>query len=209
MATELAQLYSDLLAPEYFVLVCTLALLAFEWRVDDRPTGSRRAATGIAARLLVVVAAWAVAFAIYESTVLLFDPVPSWGEDFTGSLGLGAGMLLVGGAWWARDWGRHLPAYAGLLVALTVVHTAVTPFWDVSSHVAYAVAPAGYLLAADRRFAPLVVLALGMVLARPLAGAHTWPESVGGLVLAGAFLAGLRYWTARRGRTADAAERPA
>ena len=62
MATELAQLYSDLFAPEYFVLVCTLALLAFEWRAETRPTGSRRAATGIAARLLVVVAAWAVLY---------------------------------------------------------------------------------------------------------------------------------------------------
>lgn len=204
MATELARLYSEVFAPEYFVLVCTLALVGYEYRAGGRDADSGRGATGLAARLLTVVAGWAVAFAVYQSTDLLFDPVPSWGADFTGSLGLGVGILLIGGAWLARDWGRHVPAFAAVLLGVTVVHTVVTPFWDVSSHVAYAVAPAGYLVAADRRFAPLLAVALGMVAARPLAGAHTWVQSVGGLVLAGAFLAGQRYWPDGRDRSAVA-----
>ena len=190
MLTDAAKLYSAVFSPEYFVLLCTLALLGYEWRGE-----SGRGASGLAARLLAVVAGWAVAFAIYESTGVLFDTVPSWGPDFTGSIGLGVGVLVIGGAWRARDWGGHVPRLAALLFGLTVAHTAITPFWDVSSHVAYTVAPAGYLVAADRRFAPLFAIAVLMVLARPLAGAHTWLQSVGGLVLAATFLSGLRYWS--------------
>lgn len=193
MVTELATLYSEVFAPEYFVLVCTLALVAYEWR-GSQSSGLAQ----VAGRLLTVVVGWAVAFAIYQSTEMMFDPVPSWGADFTGSVGLGVGIAIIGAVWSIRDWGDHVPALAKLLFGLTIVHTVVTPFWDVSSHVAYAVAPAGYLVVANRRFAPLLAVALGMVLARPLAGAHTWLQSVGGLVLAAGFVLGYRY---RVGRT--------
>jgi len=40
------------------------------------------------------------------------------------------------------------------------------------------VVPAGYLLVVDRRFAPLALVAIGMMFARPFAGAHTWPHTV-------------------------------
>lgn len=192
MVTELATMYSEVFAPEYFVLVCTLALVAYEWR-GSQSFGLAQ----VAGRLLTVVVGWAVAFAVYQSTETIFDPVPSWGADFTGSVGLGIGIALIGAVWSARDWGDHVPAFAKLLFGLTVVHTVVTPFWDVSSHVAYAVAPAGYLVVADRRFAPLLAVALGMVLARPFAGAHTWLQSVGGLVLAVGFVLGYRYRVGR------------
>lgn len=208
MVTDAAQLYSEVFSPEYFVLICTLALLAYEWPTSDGRTDARQAASGLAARLLTVVVGWVVAFAIYESTELFFDTVPSWGPDFTGSIGLGVGVLVIGGVWRVRDWGGHVPAFATLLFALTVAHTAITPFWDVSSHVAYAVAPAGYLVAADRRFAPLFAVAVGMVAARPLAGAHTWTQSVGGFVLAAAFLSGLRYWSDYRERSGLAGAGP-
>jgi membrane-associated phospholipid phosphatase len=93
-----------------------------------------------------------------------------------------------------REWGTVVPGFAALLVGVTVPHLLITPFWDVSSHVLYAVAPAGYLFLVDRRFVPLVVVGLGMVVARPLARAHTWTESIGGLVLASVFLIAL-FWT--------------
>ncbi|USZ67360.1 hypothetical protein NGM10_11525 [Halorussus salilacus] len=205
MLTELARAYSAVFAPELFVLVCTLALAAYELRAGSaatRPTrresettrresGSRIASlvARVGPRLLTVVVGWAVAFAIYQSTDLLFDPVPAWGSDLTGSLGVGIGMLLIGVAWWARGWGTHVPRFAAVLFAVTVVHAAVTPFWDASSHVAYTAAPAGYLAVADRRFAPVLAVPVGMVAARPLAGAHTWLESVGGFALAAVFVA--------------------
>lgn len=188
MLTDLAELYSEVFAPEYFVLVCTLALVAYEWRATDHSDWTR-----LGARLATVAVGWAVALAVYESAPLVFDPVPPWGSDVTGSAGLGIGILLIGGVWRARDWGDRVPSFATLLFGVTVVHAAVTPLWALSSHVAYAVAPAGYLVLADRRFAPLLAVALGTVVARPLAGAHTWLQSVAGLALAGAFLAGLSY----------------
>ncbi|WP_132057873.1 hypothetical protein [Halorussus amylolyticus] len=184
MLTDFGTLYSDVFAPELFILACTLALLGYEWRA-----GSESGATRLGARLFTVLAGWAVAFAIYESTGLLFDPIPAWGSDFTGSLGVGVGILLIGGVWWSRRWGRHVPTFAAALFAVTAVHIAVTPFWDVSSHVAYTAVPAGYLALADRRFAPVVAVPVGMVAARPLAGAHTWAESAAGLALAAVFVA--------------------
>jgi hypothetical protein len=62
MVTELARLYSDAFAPEYFVLLCTPALVGQEWR------RRRFGPVGLSGRALAVVAGWAVAFAIYEST---------------------------------------------------------------------------------------------------------------------------------------------
>jgi len=86
-----------------------------------------------------------------------------------------------------------MPELSLLLIAATVPHLLITPFWDVSSHVLYAAVPAGYLAVVDRRFVPVLVVPVGMVFARPLAGAHTWPESIGGFVLAGLVLAGVGY----------------
>lgn len=202
MVTEFAELYSAVFAPEYFVLVCTLALVGYELRGE-----SRAAPAQLAGRFATVVGGWTVAFSIYQSTELVFETVPSWGADFTGSVGLGVGIALIGAVWWGRDWGEYVPRFAAVLFGMTVVHTVATPFWDVSSHVAYAVAPAGYLVVADRRFAPLLAVALGMVLARPLAGAHTWLQSVGGLVLAGAFVLGSRYRVEEVGRTGSDSRR--
>lgn len=51
--------------------------------------------------------------------------------------------------------------------------------------------PAGYLLLVNYRFVPLTLLAVGMVAARPLAGAHMWPQSIAELLLSVAFLLAL------------------
>jgi hypothetical protein len=120
---------------------------------------------------------------------LLAGPLPTWGPDAVGSAGLAVGVLVIWLGWRLGDWGPLVPEFCLLLVAVTVPHLVVTPLWDVSTHVLYAAVPAGYATLVDRRFAPLAVVALGMVFARPLAGAHTWPQAVGGLVLAAAFLA--------------------
>jgi hypothetical protein len=53
------------------------------------------------------------------------------------------------------------------------------------------VVSAGYLLLVNLRFAPLAFVAVGMVFARPLAGAHTWLQSIVGLLLSVAFLLGV------------------
>ena len=187
MLVDVAETYSTVFAPELFVLLCALLLIGYEWQTGmDRPLG------GLAARLGVLGLAWVVAFAVYQGLPLVVGTLPEWGPDATGSVGLAVGMGVLWVVWRQRDWGDRLSTFAALLVAVTIPHLLVTPFWDVSSHVLYAVVPAGYLTAVESRFAPLTVVATGMVFARPLAGAHTWPQSVGGLLLGVACLGALR-----------------
>jgi membrane-associated phospholipid phosphatase len=191
MAVDIAQAYSDAFAPELFVLFCTLLALGYERRITRTAAESSRPSSrwGLLARLAVVAGAWALAFAIYQSVPFVFEQTPQWGDDLFGGLGLAAGFACIGLVWRYRHWGRLLPEFAALLIAVTTVHSVVTPFWDVSSHVLYAATPAGYLGVVDRRFAPLVVVPLGMVVSRPLVGAHTWFQSVAGLVLGALFVA--------------------
>ncbi|WP_323191329.1 hypothetical protein [Halostella sp. PRR32] len=196
MVSSVAGTFSAVFAPEYFVLLCTLALIGYEWRAAPA-----RNYPGLAVRVGALAAAWAVAYVVYDAGPVLFDTVPEWGPDFTGSLGIAVGFFLLWAVWRLRIWGPLLPALSAVLLGLTVPHLLLTPFWDVSSHVAYAAAPAGYLALLDRRFSPLLAAPVGMVVARPLAGAHTWPESIGGLLLAAGVLACFRYV---RGRESDA-----
>ena len=186
MLTDAARTYSTLFAPEYFVLLCSLALVGREWRESD----ARLA--GLGARVGVFGLGWAVAFVIYRGVPHAVGTVPSWGPDAAGSAGLGVGVAIIWLCWRRFDWGDRVPEYAAVLLAVTVPHLLVTPFWDLSSHVLYAATPAGHLTLTDRRFAPLLVVPAGMVASRPLAGAHTWAQSVGGLVLAAVVLLALR-----------------
>jgi hypothetical protein len=178
MLPDLARTYSAVFAPEFFVLICSLLVISYEWRTD-----SERSLPGLGVRVGVLGLGWVVAFAIYQGVPRVVGELPEWGTDFTGSAGLGVGIVLIWFVWQRRDWGDLVPAFSLLLVGVTVPHLLITPVWDVSSHVIYAVVPAGYLLLVNARFAPLAVIAVGMVFARPLAGAHTWLQSIAGLLL--------------------------
>jgi hypothetical protein len=186
MLTDLAQMYSEVFAPEFFVLICSLLVISYEWRAD-----TAHSLAGLGVRVGVLGLGWVVAFAIYQGVPRMVGELPKWGMDFTGSAGLGVGILLIWFVWRRRDWGDLVPAFSLLLVAVTVPHLLITPIWDISSHVIYAVVPAGYLLVVDARFAPVAVVAVGMVAARPLAGAHTWLQSIAGLLLSVVVLVGL------------------
>ncbi|MFW5935074.1 MAG: hypothetical protein ACOCQL_04410, partial [Halolamina sp.] len=88
------------------------------------------------------------------------------------------------------DWGSLVPPYAVLLVGTSLLHLVVVPLWDASSHVIYAAVPAGALVAADRRFAPLLAVPPALVWSRIATGAHTVVEAAGGLLVAAVVLAG-------------------
>ena len=193
MRTEVARLYSDVFTPELFVLYCGLLLIGYEWhgRAD-------RSLPGLGVRLGVLALGWAIGLVIYEGVPLLLATVPEWGPDATGSVGLAVGVGVIWLGWRVWAWGEYVPVFSALLVGVTVPHLLITPLWDISTHVLYAVVPAGYLLSVDRRFAPLAIVALGMVVARPWAGAHTWLQSVAGLLLGVVFVgASLRSDTLR------------
>ncbi len=188
-------MYSTVFAPELFVLEATAVLVGYEYRVRG---WSERALAG---RVGAVLAGWALAFAVYAGgPELVAAPVPG-GDDFYASAGLVAGFAVIWVAWTRQRLDSAGPAYCALLVATSVVHAAVVPLWDVSSHVLYATVPVAFLAAVDWRFAALLVVPGGMVWSRVATGAHTAPEAVAGLALgAGLVAAALAL---RRTRDAD------
>jgi hypothetical protein len=117
MLPDLAQTYSEVFAPEFFVLICSLLIISHEWRPD-----SERSLAGLGARVGVLGLGWAVAFAIYRGVPRLVRELPEWGTDFTGSAGLGVGILLIWVVWQRRDWGDHVPTFSMLLVGVTIPH---------------------------------------------------------------------------------------
>ena len=188
MSASIAPTYSAAFAPELFVLLCGLVAVGYELRRSTRPSTSDLW-TEIAARVGVLGFGWAVAFAVYRGLPGLLATAPAWTTNATGSVGLGVGLLVIRGWWRRAEWGTVVPEYALLVVAVTVPHLVITPVWDLSSHVLYAVVPAGFLTLVGRRAAPPALVAPAIVVARPPAGAHTWAESLGGLVLGVAALA--------------------
>lgn len=177
-----ADTLSTVFTPELFVLLTTLLCVGYERRHD-------LTATALAPRLGAVAAAWALAFAVYRGGEAAVGTAVPGGDDFFAALGLIVAFSAIGLAWRRRDWGTLTPPYAALLVTTSVVHLVVVPLWNASSHVIYAAVPAAALVAADRRFAPLLLVAPLMVWSRIATGAHSVDEAVGGLVVAGAVLA--------------------
>jgi hypothetical protein len=200
MLTDAARTYSTLFAPEMFVPLCGLLVVAYEWRAVPE-----RTLAGFGTRVGVFAVGWVVAFAVYRGVPRLLATTPEWGPDAAGSAGLGLGIGVVWLGWRLRSWGGLVPGFALALLAVTGPHLLVTPVWDISSHVLYAMTPAGYLALVDRRFAPLSLVPAGMVFARPLAGAHTWVQSTGGFVLALACLLALYGVGVPGGRRSPAA----
>lgn len=192
---SVAATVSTVFRPELFVLLTTLLLVGYEHR-DELATKP------LAARLAVVAAAWALAFAVYRvgarmtgaaspggDAQLIGTAVPG-GDDFFAALGLIAAFAGIALAWRRYDWGSLIPLYATVLVATSFLHLVIVPLWDTSSHVIYAAVPAGTLAAVDRRFGPLLLVAPLMAWSRIATGAHTVDEAVGGLLVAGVVLGG-------------------
>jgi membrane-associated phospholipid phosphatase len=108
----------------------------------------------------------------------------AWQVDFL----VAGGMALVAGVLWylwrRYEWGRLVPGAMEALVAVTVPYAAFSPFWNVSGHVIFATMPTLYLVLVDRRFWPLLLIPLVMVPNRIYVEAHTWAQSIGGLLIA-------------------------
>lgn len=164
-------------APELFVLEATVLLVAYEFRVHDWNTRA------LVVRFVAVLVGWALALAVYTGGPELLGTGVPGGDDLYASLGLIVGFAAIWLAWTRQRLASAGPAFCALLVATSVVHAVVVPFWNVSSHVLYAAVPVGYLATVDQRFAALAVLPLVMVWSRAATGAHTALEGVAALVL--------------------------
>jgi membrane-associated phospholipid phosphatase len=180
---RVAAAVSTVFTPELFLLLTTLLLVGYERRDGPSPRA-------LAARTGVVAGAWALAFAVYQGGPELVSTSVPGGDDFFAALGLIVAFAGIGLAWRRFDWGSLLPPYAALIVVTSIVHLAVVPVWNASSHVIYAAVPALALLAVDRRFAPLLAVPPLLVWSRISTGAHTVDEAVGGLLVAALVVGG-------------------
>lgn len=109
-----------------------------------------------------------------------------------------SGLLIAASvSWWLwhrYEWGSLVPDAMEVLAAITVPYIALSPFWNVSGHVIIALMPTLFLTLVDRRFWPTLAIPLVMVPNRVYLDAHTWAQSVGGLLIAVAVVLGVRQF---------------
>ncbi|SFC51241.1 hypothetical protein SAMN05444422_109163 [Halobiforma haloterrestris] len=191
-----ATVFSEVFAPELFVLLVTTIVAGYElW-------GSDICASALAARTTTVLFAWIVAFAVYEGGSSIFSVSVPGSEDFFASIGLITGFVIIWFVWVRKGWGPLLQLFSLLLIGTSIVHMAVVPFWDVSSHVIYSAISTCFLCSLNRRFAVFLFVPIGLVWSRIAIEAHTVVEAVGGLVFAGVIIAvALRVGAVPRTRT--------
>lgn len=190
--TAFMRLYEVVFHPLWFAAMTGLVLVVYEW---SRNSGDR---SELGVRLGVLLGVLAVGSLPALGYVLL-SPVaigvaftnPPWQVDVASAVGVvvtAAGLWFV---WRHYDWGKLVPGGALVLVATLVPYAAIAPFWDISGHVTFTTALSLYLALVDRRFAPVVLVALVMIVNRPYLGAHTWLQSIAGFVLAVVVVAGV------------------
>lgn len=113
-----------------------------------------------------------------------------------------SGMFIAAGATWFLwhrfDWGHLLPDAMEVLAAVTVPYAVLSPFWDISGHVIFALMPTLYLALVDRKYWPLVAIPVVMVPNRVYLNAHTLTQAVAGFVVAAVVVFGLYHLQARR-----------
>jgi hypothetical protein len=104
------------------------------------------------------------------------------------------GLFVVAGAvwlaWWWYDWGSLVPDAMAVLAAVTVPYAALSPVWNVSGHVMIALMPTLFFTLVDRRFWPSLAVPVVMVPNRVVLDAHTWPQAVGGFLVAAVVVVG-------------------
>ena len=174
--------YRYLFHPLVVIAVTVLVVAACEWRRDG---GSWRA---LAARFGAVGVATALALVPVGGLVLLagrraVGDANVWYVDLSTAAGLCLASAVAWAIWSRRDWGRAVPGALAALVVTAVPFAALSLAWNVSGHVAFTAVPTLYLALLDRRFWPTLSIPVVMVANRPIVGAHTWPQSVGGLAL--------------------------
>jgi membrane-associated phospholipid phosphatase len=122
----------------------------------------------------------------------------AWQVDALVASGLFVAAGLTWWLWRRYEWGPLVPEAMEILAAVTVPYAALSPVWNVSGHVLIALVPALYLTLVDRRFWPLLSVPVLMVPNRVYLSAHTWAQSVGGFLIAGAVVLSVHRLRARR-----------
>ncbi|AKG91982.1 hypothetical protein GAH_00679 [Geoglobus ahangari] len=167
------EIYDDVFSPVYFLMMCAVIVIHY----DVKKTGRLREA------LALTFGAYLVAYSIY-STWHLLQPAPQWVEDALAVIGLFFAIVIAVIAQMKGIYNGVVVRGAVMLTILSIPYVAISPYWNISGHVAYTTAPALFLVWLDRKWWPVMVVPLVMLVNRPVVDAHTVAESVGGFVLA-------------------------
>lgn len=181
---EFMYIYQDVFNPVYFLLLCSIPVIYYDWR---------NAGGSLAIRVIVVLFSWLVAFAIYKSYFILMPDAPQWVEDLFAVSGLAVAIAITATVWRVKGYGREMTGALIAAIAVSIPYTLVSPIWNISGHVAYTTGPVIYLTALNRKLAALLPVPLLMVVNRPLVYAHTWGQSIAGFFLGFLALAGVLY----------------
>ena len=189
--------------------VGTLLAIHYEWAQQgaDRSALRRRVAGFLGAGVLALVPT--VTFFVVTGA----NPIESTqGNSWVMDTLVASGVLIVAAVTWLVwrrfEWGDLVPGMMLTLAVVTVPYIGLSPVWNVSGHVILSLMPALYLTLIDRKFWPLLAIPAVMVPNRLYVDAHTLPQVIGALVIAGAITVGIYWWRAG-GSLRPASERPA
>ena len=195
-------LYPYVFHPAVVIGAGAIVLIYYEWVRQDADTSMlyRRLGVFLGAGVLSLLPTLAYVLVTGQG---LFQVTKgnAWQVD---ALVAGGIVLAAGTTWlcWAHfDWGALVPGYMQALVLVTIPYIALSPFWNVSGHVIMALMPTLYVTLVDREFWPTLGIPLVMVPNRIYLDAHTWAQSLTGLVLAAIIVIGVfRVQEHRRSR---------
>lgn len=106
-----------------------------------------------------------------------------WRINVVTAVSLTVGGTLLWYLWSAKQWRSGVGTAGVAIVATAIPYALVAPLWNVSGHVTFTLVPTLVLSLTDRRFWPLLSIPAVMVVNRPILGAHTLLQSLGGLGL--------------------------
>lgn len=156
-----------------------LLLIHYEWARENLDSSSlwRRVGGFLGAGVLALLPTVAY-FVRGGESILGATRGNSWQMDALVAGGVLIAAVTTWGLWRYFRWGRLVPRAMQVVVAVTVPYALVSPFWNISGHVALALLPTLYLTLVDRKFWPLLVFPVVMVPNRVYLDAHTWAQSI-------------------------------
>jgi membrane-associated phospholipid phosphatase len=166
--------YQDVFNPVYYLLICAIIITVYDYKMGNG---------GMIGRITTILFSWAVAFLIYRSYFVFIYPSEQWIEDMFAVLGLSVAILITLVVWEVRNYGCVMPSAIASALAVTIPYVLISPYWNISGHVAYTTAPTVFIAGIDRRWIFLFIIPLLMVINRPYLGEHTIAESIAGFIL--------------------------
>lgn len=198
-------LYGYVFHPITVIGLGALLLIHYEWADQSagRSTLWKRWGAFLGAGVLALVPTVAF-FVLQRGTLSKAFSGSSWKLDMMVAAGVFIGATVTWAVWRQYDWGDLVPGGMAALVAVIPPYAVLSPFWDISGHVIFALAPTLYLALLDRKFAPLLAIPVVMVPTRVIVNAHSTLESVAGFVVAAAIVVAVYLW-----RSPDSDSEPA